>query len=43
MKAETEEMHTSKKDDEKIAKINALSAEVIEDTKDVKKIKKSLS
>lgn len=43
MKAESEEMHHSKKDDEKIAKIKALSNEVIEDTKDVKKIQKSLS
>ena len=36
-------MHGSTKDDAKIAKINALSAEVFEDTKDVKRIQKGLS
>ena len=37
-----EEMHGTK-DEAKIAKINALSAEVFEDTKDVKRIQKGLS
>ena len=43
MKAEREEMHGQTKDDAKIAKINALSAEVFEDTQDVKRIQKGLS
>ena len=44
MKAEKEEMHNpTKSQDEKIAKIKALSAEAIEDTKDIKKITKRLS
>ena len=43
MKAEREEMHDKAGDKDKIAKINALSAEVFEDTKDVKKIQASLN
>jgi hypothetical protein len=35
MKAEKEDMHHKNHDDSKLAKINALSAEVFEDTKDV--------
>ena len=44
MKAEKEELHNpSKSEEEKIAKINALSEEVIEDTKDVKRIQSKLN
>ena len=36
-------MHHKNHDDSKLAKINALSAEVFEDTKDVQRIQKGLS
>jgi hypothetical protein len=43
MKAEKEELKNPSTQDEKIAKINALSAEVIEDSKQAKSIQKKLN